>query len=153
MTEKKKKRIIFPDPKTQMDYEYLRGQVLACYLQVCEEDGPQDWEVKDIWKVISFHFREFYKRFKRSPQHIRNEKMRDIIRDIPFIPWREEDYLPVEPLDYHGMLTRYFVTIYEDCSYSFMHFMSGRIREMKYLEANNYALLNGEEELLEDDLE
>ncbi len=155
--DQKKKRIIFPDAIVQQEYDYLQNQVLICYLQMYGEPEPESssWSLKDVWKVFSFHFRLFYTIFKTAPQHITNDRMMGMIYDLPLVPCKShprEEFIEVGPTDYYFMLIRYFKTRYTDCSYAFSHFMSGSIREIKYMESFCNVYLS-DDELLEDDVD
>ncbi len=150
------RRIKFPDKKVQQDYEYLKVQVMGCYLELYGTPEPEcsTWNLTDVWAVISFHFRLHYAIFGTAPQHIKNQGLKDIIESIDMVYGlgEHEGEFDVTPQDYFYMLQKYFKTEYKGCNYSLAHFMSGRVRLLKYYETVGNEYLPKDLEILLEDM-
>lgn len=47
--------------------------------------------------------------------------------------------LPIPTLEYPFVIDKYFSTMYQNCDYRINHFLSGRIREIKYNEVTKHG--------------
>lgn len=116
------------------DYDSFRSIVEDCY-----EDIPKQTRVYSIYDYLGI-FRLFFECFERYQQHDHpmpsRERTLSIMKSLPFCirPEQNGACLTFEPEDYYSMIPKYFETFFPKCNYHIYHFLSGRIRELRYME-------------------
>lgn len=119
------------------DFNVVKRQIIAAYLKIYGNDNSDDiWSLGNVLDLFRYFYRTYKAKFKRDHPHITTDTIRGIIQDIPEA-CDEETGMSVEFCydDYPPMIRKYFKSDFgEGCDYTIQHFMSGKIRYIKYYE-------------------
>ena len=117
-----------------MDFNIVKRQIILEYLKQNGSDHEGEvWSLGDCISVFRHYYQTYVNTFRRDHPHISNETVSRIIEALPRIP---DEYgatlIELEPEDYKVLIDAHFKTKYPQCNYSIAHFMSGKIRLLRY---------------------
>lgn len=119
-----------------MDFDIFKTQVIIEYLNLYGNDRPgDDWSLGNCLRVFQYYFKKYRRIMGEDHPNMSNKTIRKIIQAFPYLEGEEygrDEY--VEPADYPPMINKYFEQDFEDCNYSIAHFMSGKIRQLRFYE-------------------
>lgn len=116
------------------DFDTFAGLAKQCY-----EPGP--YSLDEVLFVFKTYFSGYERKIGRPHPHIRMEQIKRIIRKMPYFDEEEARMLSgsgvpgIFPSFYKYIIIRHFETPYPACDYNVNHFFSGRIRELRFREA------------------
>ena len=119
------------------DFDKVKRQIIMEYFSLYGNDGRgYSWDLEDCINVFRYYYRQYKRTFKQDHPHMKNKTIRRIIEALPYIDDdtmrnKEED---LEPGQYPALIKAYFNQEFDGCNYSMAHFMSGRIRLLRYYE-------------------
>lgn len=117
--------------KMIFDFETFRKLVKWCY-----EPGP--YSLEEVLTVFKYYFYRYEQEFEEPHPNIRMAQIRRIIYIMPYFSEEEaqENTCETVPFGAYGcIIDRHFQTQYRSCDYNVNHFFSGKIRELRWREA------------------
>lgn len=123
--------------KETNDFNIVKRQIIAAYLKIYGNDNPEDeFSLGNVLDLFRYFYRAYKTKFKRDHPHITTETIKGIIQDLPEAVDPETGMtVDLSFCDYYDMMKQYFKSDFgERCDYTFQHFMSGKIRYIKYYE-------------------
>lgn len=107
-----------------IDFSILYRQVITAY-----DKSPIPWTKTDVLEFFDLFYTEYFKVFKKDHPRLTTSTIKKIIEKLPC-----DDLFDYELNDYRKIIPKYFNTIFPNCDYSLVHFMSGSIRQMRIYE-------------------
>lgn len=108
------------------------------------------YSLEECLDVFLLYFQTYEEYMSHPHPPIRREQIARIMQDMPFfkqpdpalMKWLIEEYgynpIPdIAPDMYPILIQLHFKTKYRRCDYNINHFFSGKIRELRWYEANN----------------
>lgn len=121
-----------------MDFNIVKRQIISAYLSIYGTDNSdKQWSLGDCLDVFRYYYRAYKAKFKRDHPKLKTSTIKEIIYALPEAVDEDTDTtFDLDPTDYPDLIKVYFKSTFaEGCDYSIAHFMSGKIRLMKYYEA------------------
>lgn len=126
--------VVDAEEARQMDFNIVKRQIILEYLNLNGSDHEGEvWSLRDCINVFRYYYGRYREVFRKDHPHISNDTVSKIIEALPRIP---DEYggtlIELEPEDYKILIDAHFETQYPKCNYSIAHFMSGKIRLLRY---------------------
>ena len=123
-----------------LNFGIVKRQIIDQYISLYHSPRlDDDWSLKNCIELFRVFYILYKKRFGVDHPNLSNEAIATILEEIPYIgdPDTEADatdYVTLE--EYPDLIEAYFDSKFSgECDYTMPHFMSGKIRMMKYYEA------------------
>lgn len=119
-----------------MDFTIVKRQIITEYINLYGSDQPDSiWSLEACIDVFRYYYRQYYRVFGEEHPRLSNSTIRRIIEDFPYL-WDDdmERGFDANPDMYPAMIDRYFQQEFVNCDYSIAHFMSGKIRTLRFFE-------------------
>lgn len=120
-----------------MDFTIVKRQIIIEYTDLYHGDRyGESWSLEDCLDVFRYFYRRYAAIFGEDHPRLKNKTIREIIERFPSMEDENLDYTKhyLEPDEYPTLIDAYFEQDFPDCDYSIAHFMSGRIRLLRYYE-------------------
>lgn len=118
--------------------EIVNRQIIIQYIDLYGSDRyEEEWSLADCLDVFTYFYQQYSERIGQNHPRMKNKTIRDIITRFPYIDDEKLDNREynITPDEYYTLIDAYFDQDFsEDCNYSMAHFMSGRIRLLRYYE-------------------
>ena len=120
-----------------MAFTIVKRQIILEYVKLYGNDRyGETWSLEDCLDVFRYFYGQYLDIFEREHPRLKNKTIRDIIERFPYI--EDENYIgrdyELYPDEYPTLIDAYFEQDFPDCDYSIAHFMSGRIRLLRFYE-------------------
>lgn len=118
-----------------MDFTIVKRQIITEYIDLYRSDRHGCiWSLEDCINIFRYYYRQYYRIFGEDHPRLSNGTIRRIIEEFPYL-WDDMGRgFDVTPDIYPTLIKGYFEQDFEDCDYSIAHFMSGKIRTLRYFE-------------------
>ena len=119
-----------------MDFTIVKRQIILEYIDLYGSDREDStWSLEACINVFRYFYRQYSRIFSYEHPRLSNNTIRRIIEDFPYLydDDMERDF-DISPDMYPAMIDGYFNQDFEACDYSIAHFMSGKIRLLRFFE-------------------
>lgn len=115
----------------QFDFAQFSKIAATAYPKECQ------YTLEQCLDVFRCYFQTYEDYIGCPHPPIRREQITQIMEAMPCIVMedRGENLEPLDPEDYTDLIDLHFKTQYQNCDYNINHFFSGRIREMRFYDA------------------
>lgn len=115
----------------------VKRQIIMEYIDLYNGDRyGETWSLEDCINIFTYFYQRYSDIFGQDHPRMRNKSIRKILEDFPYIDdeeLRNRDF-DLSPDEYPTLIDAYFAQDFPDCDYSMLHFMSGKIRLLRYYE-------------------
>ena len=119
-----------------MDFNIVKRQIMSEYLkQHGSYCNSEEWSVRACINVFRYYYERYREVFRKDHPHISSDTVSWILEALPVARSEDGDELYLSPDEYPQLIDAHFETKYSRCNYSIAHFMTGKIRFLKYYEA------------------
>lgn len=117
-------------PSPSFDFDVVCEQIRQAYEEM--EDYP--YSEKEVETIFKTYFKYYRKYRGREHPKLSTENIRQIMNKLPYIDENHGCTQDIEASQYEQLISKHFRTKYEDCDYNINHFVSGRIRDLRFFE-------------------
>lgn len=107
-----------------IDFSILLKQIVTAYSKI-----DTSWSKQEVINFFMTFYESYMNTMGIEHPRLKTETIMMIIEKLP-----GDDMFEYSLCDYREMIPKYFNTVFHDCDYSLVHFMSGTIRQMRFFE-------------------
>lgn len=119
-----------------MDFNIVKCQIIYEYLSIYGSDRKDsNWSLKDVINIFRYFYRKYEEVIGEDHPFLTSESINKIILRLPYLEYDEplED-IELLPEHYQALIDSYFEQDFDYGNYSIAHFMSGKIRALRFFE-------------------